>query len=268
MLVSALDSNHGASGAPSAHTGIAAASSAAAHGIVAALVFVALARDTTPPAEPVADDPHVVRLVAVPRNVDQRLPGGRPARLTTTQKVRSTAALDATTRLSDVFARAERPTAAPAAPVVVTGVFDSACATADHHARRSRRHRPLRPRRRDWRLRRASRHGRADRHVRERSDQRRGQRRRHGGAARPAARRASARYTDEAREGRVTGEVILEVRLTAAGVVHVLRVLSGLGYGLDESAVAAVRRSRCRPALRNGRPIDATGTVTVVFSLT
>ena len=75
-------------------------------------------------------------------------------------------------------------------------------------------------------------------------------------------------YTDEAREGRVTGEVILEVRLTAAGVVHVLRVLSGLGYGLDESAVAAVRRSRCRPALRNGRPIDATGTVTVVFSLT
>ena len=124
MLVSALDSNHGASGAPSAHTGIAAASSAAAHGIVAALVFVALARDTTPPAEPVADDPHVVRLVAVPRNVYERLPGGRPARLTTTQKVRSTAALDATTRLSDVFARAERPTAAPAAPVVVTGVFD------------------------------------------------------------------------------------------------------------------------------------------------
>ena len=75
-------------------------------------------------------------------------------------------------------------------------------------------------------------------------------------------------YSDEARGLRVTGEVVLEVLLSATGTVHVLRVVSGLGHGLDEAAITAVNQTRCRPALRNGQPCDITATIRVIFQLT
>jgi TonB family protein len=75
------------------------------------------------------------------------------------------------------------------------------------------------------------------------------------------------RYTDEAKKLRVTGDVLLEVLLAANGAVHVMRVVAGLGHGLDDTAVAAVNRARCRPALRGGQPIDVTAMIRVTFQL-
>src|SRR6185369_494602 len=40
-------------------------------------------------------------------------------------------------------------------------------------------------------------------------------------------------YTDQARKQRVEGEVLVQVVFTASGQVQVLRVVRGLGYGLD-----------------------------------
>jgi TonB family protein len=74
-------------------------------------------------------------------------------------------------------------------------------------------------------------------------------------------------YTDEARALRIEGEVLLEVEFTAAGEVHVLRVVRGLGHGLDESAVRAVQAMRFKPAQRNGQPVDFRTVVNVVFHL-
>jgi len=74
-------------------------------------------------------------------------------------------------------------------------------------------------------------------------------------------------YTDEARAHRIEGEVLLEVEFTATGEIRVLRVVRGLGYGLDESAVRAVQSMRFKPALRNGQPVDTRTTVNVVFRL-
>jgi TonB family protein len=75
-------------------------------------------------------------------------------------------------------------------------------------------------------------------------------------------------YTEEARRLNVSGEVVLAVKLSTAGDVHVLRVVSGLGHGLDEAAIAAVKQTRCRPAFKEGRPVDVITTITVVFKLT
>lgn len=74
-------------------------------------------------------------------------------------------------------------------------------------------------------------------------------------------------YTQEARNLKVEGEVLLEVLFAASGQLHVSRVVQGLGHGLDEAAVAAANKMRFKPAMRNGQPVDATAIVHVVFQL-
>lgn len=74
-------------------------------------------------------------------------------------------------------------------------------------------------------------------------------------------------YTAEAREKKIEGEVQLEVSFTSAGQIHVLRVVHGLGFGLDENARNAAGQIRFRPATRNGSPVDMTGVVHIVFEL-
>jgi len=74
-------------------------------------------------------------------------------------------------------------------------------------------------------------------------------------------------YTDEARQLKLEGEVLLEVMFSATGQLHVNRVVRGMGHGLDEAAIAAANKMRFKPALRNGVPVDSTAVVHVVFQL-
>lgn len=74
-------------------------------------------------------------------------------------------------------------------------------------------------------------------------------------------------YTAEARAHKIEGNVILEVIFTANGTVDVLRVVRGLGYGLDQSAISAARRIRFRPERVDGKPVDARARLRIVFRL-
>jgi TonB family protein len=74
-------------------------------------------------------------------------------------------------------------------------------------------------------------------------------------------------YTDEARRLKIEGEVVLEVEFCASGAVRILRVVRGLGYGLDESALVAAQRIQFKPATSEGRPVDYRTTVQIVFRL-
>jgi TonB family protein len=74
-------------------------------------------------------------------------------------------------------------------------------------------------------------------------------------------------YTDEARNLKLEGEVLLEVQFGANGQLHVNRVVRGLGHGLDEAAIAAANKMRFKPAMRSGQPMDSTAVVHVVFQL-
>jgi len=75
-------------------------------------------------------------------------------------------------------------------------------------------------------------------------------------------------YTDEARALKLEGEVLLEVEFSASSQVRVLRLVRGLGHGLDESAARAAEQMKFKPAQGNGRPIDFRTTVHIVFRLT
>ena len=51
------------------------------------------------------------------------------------------------------------------------------------------------------------------------------------------------------------------------GRVHVIRVLQGLGYGLDEQAVKAAEQIKFTPALHEGQPVDSMALVHIIFEL-
>lgn len=74
-------------------------------------------------------------------------------------------------------------------------------------------------------------------------------------------------YTPEAREKKIEGDVQLEVLFSSAGQIQILRLVRGLGYGLDENARAAASQIRFRPGTRNGAPVDMTGTVHIIFQI-
>jgi TonB family protein len=74
-------------------------------------------------------------------------------------------------------------------------------------------------------------------------------------------------YTEEARAKKLEGNVTLEVVFRATGEVQVIRVVRGLGSGLDESARSAAEQIRFHPGKKDGVPVDRTGLVQITFEL-
>src|SRR5208337_4360761 len=74
-------------------------------------------------------------------------------------------------------------------------------------------------------------------------------------------------YTQEARNLRIEGEVLVEAVLQASGNLRVVRVVRGLGHGLDDNAVRAAEKIHFRPAMRNGEPADSTVVLHIIFQL-
>ncbi len=74
-------------------------------------------------------------------------------------------------------------------------------------------------------------------------------------------------YTAEARALKLEGEVLLEVVFSASGRIQVVRVVRGLGHGLDEAASHAAEQIKFKPATRGGMPVDSTATLHIVFQL-
>ena len=62
-------------------------------------------------------------------------------------------------------------------------------------------------------------------------------------------------YSDEARKSKIQGLVVLYIEVDARGQAARVSVRQGLGLGLDERAVEAVRRWKFRPGYRGGRPV-------------
>jgi protein TonB len=74
-------------------------------------------------------------------------------------------------------------------------------------------------------------------------------------------------YTEEARKAKKQGTCVLWLIVDAAGHPRDLKVVRGLGLGLDEKALEAVRQWRFQPALKDGRPVDVQISVEVEFHL-
>lgn len=63
------------------------------------------------------------------------------------------------------------------------------------------------------------------------------------------------RYTDAARANGVQGSVLLRVLVADDGNVNAVRVVRGLPDGLTEQAIDVARRSKFKPAMKDGKPV-------------
>ena len=63
-------------------------------------------------------------------------------------------------------------------------------------------------------------------------------------------------YSEEARKAKIEGSVILSLIVDERGNPTNCRVVSGLGMGLDEKAVEAVKQYRFTPAMEDGKPVQ------------
>ena len=74
-------------------------------------------------------------------------------------------------------------------------------------------------------------------------------------------------YPEDAKRAGIEGQVVLSVRIDAAGEVLSVKVLSGPGYGLNEAAAEAVRRFKWTPATKKGEPVETEVKYTYTFLL-
>jgi TonB family protein len=74
-------------------------------------------------------------------------------------------------------------------------------------------------------------------------------------------------YSDEARQAKASGTVVLYVEVDQTGHARNLRVVKGIGLGLDEKAIEAVNKWRFKPGLKNGKPVIVAAHIEVNFRL-
>jgi TonB family protein len=74
-------------------------------------------------------------------------------------------------------------------------------------------------------------------------------------------------YTEDGRRRNLEGDVVLEIVVRSDGTVGSVKLLQGLGAGLDQRATEAVRQWRFSPARRYGTPVDVIVEVAMEFKL-
>jgi periplasmic protein TonB len=74
-------------------------------------------------------------------------------------------------------------------------------------------------------------------------------------------------YTEEGRRRHIEGDVVLEIIVRSDGSVGTVKLVQGLGAGLDQRAIDAVRQWRFSPAKRYGTPVDVIVEVAMEFKL-
>jgi len=74
-------------------------------------------------------------------------------------------------------------------------------------------------------------------------------------------------FTEKARQAHASGVVLVNLWVDQEGNPRQVRTLRGLGMGLDQKAIEAVKQYRFTPAMSDGKPMPAQLTVAVKFQI-
>lgn len=89
-----------------------------------------------------------------------------------------------------------------------------------------------------------------------------------GGITPPSiATKVEPEYSDEARAAKLAGTVALYVEIGPDGSPRNVTVTRGLGLGLDQKAVEAIRQWKFKPGAKDGQPVTVMATIEVNFRL-
>jgi TonB family protein len=88
-----------------------------------------------------------------------------------------------------------------------------------------------------------------------------------GGVSQPSVIcKVDPEYSEEARKAKHSGTVQLELVIDVDGRAKNIKVVKGVGLGLDEKAIEAVRRWRFIPGEKTGQAVPVYATVSVSFA--
>jgi TonB family protein len=79
--------------------------------------------------------------------------------------------------------------------------------------------------------------------------------------------REKAKYTEEARQNKIQGSVLLQVVFNINGLITDIKVIRGLPDGLTGKAIEAAKKIRFNPAVKNGAPVSVRGALDFAFNL-
>jgi periplasmic protein TonB len=74
-------------------------------------------------------------------------------------------------------------------------------------------------------------------------------------------------FSEEARKAKAAGNVMVNLWVDEKGIPMHVRVVRGIGMGLDEKAAEAVKQYRFKPAMENGKPVMVEMNVEVTFHI-
>jgi protein TonB len=74
-------------------------------------------------------------------------------------------------------------------------------------------------------------------------------------------------FSEEARKAKASGNVMVYLWVDEHGNPTHVRVVRGIGLGLDEKAAEAVRQYKFRPAMENGKPVTVEMYIDVTFQI-
>lgn len=75
------------------------------------------------------------------------------------------------------------------------------------------------------------------------------------------------KYTEDARRDKIQGVVVLSVVFRKDGTIGDVKVVRGLGYGLDEEAIKAASLIKFSPGAKDGNPINVRARLEFTFTL-
>jgi len=78
---------------------------------------------------------------------------------------------------------------------------------------------------------------------------------------------AQPEYTDDARNAKIEGAVLLQVEVDEKGVPTEAKVIRSLDKGLDQKAIEAVLKWRFKPALKYGNPVPSSVKIEINFRI-
>ena len=89
-----------------------------------------------------------------------------------------------------------------------------------------------------------------------------------GGVSRPVVLyQVEPEFSEEARKAKFSGNVEVYIWVDTDGRPSHIRVVRGVGMGLDEKAVEAVRQYRFKPAMKDGKPVQVDLYIDVNFQI-
>jgi len=74
-------------------------------------------------------------------------------------------------------------------------------------------------------------------------------------------------YSEAARKEKISGDVLLNLVVDEQGKPTHVHVVRGLGHGLDEKAIEAVRQYKFKPGMENGQPVAVALNIQVNFQM-